>query len=147
MFQSTRPQGARLGLSNLPYLDGEVSIHAPARGATSTSFDYGTIASSFNPRARKGRDLKIYVLYKNRIVVSIHAPAWGATNTIQTLLLIKGVSIHAPARGATSIVAIFSHVLIVSIHAPARGATYNSAAAQMERAKVSIHAPARGATQ
>ena len=54
-----------------------VSIHAPARGATRKGT---TILSeySFNPRARKGRDL-----------------------SPQPLLLLSSVSIHAPARGAT----------------------------------------------
>ena len=34
-FQSTRPRGARLTRANLASEDGQVSIHAPARGATS----------------------------------------------------------------------------------------------------------------
>ena len=33
-----------------------VSIHAPARGATSTLLMVGSGISSFNPRAREGRD-------------------------------------------------------------------------------------------
>ena len=56
LFQSTRPRGARrqdLDLSSQPP---EVSIHAPAWGATQL-------------RRHAAADLR----------VSIHAPAWGAT--------------------------------------------------------------------
>ena len=56
-----------------------VSIHAPARGATTFSL---------NPYSH--------------ILVSIHAPARGATivaNVGETIAIV--VSIHAPARGAT----------------------------------------------
>ena len=121
----------------------DVSIHAPARGAT-------LIAGS--PRCVSA--------------VSIHAPARGATNTPADTALLQQVSIHAPARGATAVLAITlvamafqstplhegrriistpsfhiisfnprpctrgdkkfkppSTCLFVSIHAPARGAT------------------------
>jgi len=57
-----------------------VSIHAPARGATSDHADIGA-----------ERD------------VSIHAPARGATFSQLTQVDRQYVSIHAPARGATSL--------------------------------------------
>ena len=55
-FQSTRPRGARLAvfgqrLGNVP-----VSIHAPARGATSIPPTSDILKPGFNPRAREGRD-------------------------------------------------------------------------------------------
>ena len=56
MFQSTRPRGARLESDRV---DGErivVSIHAPARGATPATVPNAAPPSSFNPRAREGRD-------------------------------------------------------------------------------------------
>ena len=56
----------------------QVSIHAPARGAT------------------------IYGDYVCRdCLVSIHAPARGATRLDVELTICHNVSIHAPARGAT----------------------------------------------
>jgi len=55
-----------------------VSIHAPARGATT-------------------RMLSKIAL----VVVSIHAPARGATRMQGYLFFVPFVSIHAPARGAT----------------------------------------------
>ncbi len=57
----------------------EISIHAPARGATVCR---GTF-------------------YK-RIKISIHAPARGATALRDTFDFDVAISIHAPARGATS---------------------------------------------
>jgi len=53
-FQSTRPRGARRFLSCFLILK-LVSIHAPARGATPKR-NIGACISSFNPRARAGRD-------------------------------------------------------------------------------------------
>ena len=100
-FQSTLPQGERPYLCSVPQCGRGISIHAPARGATS------------------GRFLSI----NSPIFISIHAPARGATQqTIATLqqnvfqsTLPQGerptatttakepreISIHAPARGAT----------------------------------------------
>ena len=77
-FQFTRPRGARPQCYHrkLAYLD--VSIHAPARGATSERL--GTL---------------------KRNCVSIHAPARGATITQGDITRREEVSIHAPARGAT----------------------------------------------
>jgi len=55
-FQSTRPHGARLlGKWLSPIIN--VSIHAPARGATETKKETVSL-DGFNPRARTGRDGK-----------------------------------------------------------------------------------------
>ena len=55
-----------------------VSIHAPAWGATSVTLPYWVERRGFNPRTRMGCDL-----VRDRNIqtpsVSIHAPAWGAT--------------------------------------------------------------------
>mgnify|MGYP006975374923 CR=1 FL=1 len=58
-----------------------VSIHAPARGATTPQHP-------------------ISILW---IAVSIHAPARGATMRWRRVWLLACVSIHAPARGATPV--------------------------------------------
>ena len=65
-------------LSVQPIHDLNVSIHAPAWGATRTE-----------SKARAGHS------------VSIHAPAWGATRPAAQLHTGGQVSIHAPAWGAT----------------------------------------------
>ena len=102
----------------------DISIHAPARGATTPL--YGV---------------------ENYHVISIHAPARGATISCAEPFRIKIISIHAPARGATDccfytldnlrhfnprsregsdLLSIFVCSLqLISIHAPARGATEN----------------------
>ena len=77
-FQSTPPRGGRpkpIRDTNRLY---QVSIHAPARGATD------------RPDGNRARPL-----------VSIHAPARGATRRSFIGPLERPVSIHAPARGAT----------------------------------------------
>ena len=61
---------------------GEISIHAPARGATDCGFNFGVIEC-----------------------ISIHAPARGATNSFSLKDVCRKISIHAPARGATAEVA------------------------------------------
>ena len=122
-----------------------VSIHAPAGGATATS----------------ARVCRAYC-------VSIHAPAGGATSG-RSYSQPAGtmVSIHAPAGGATDLQLDAYNKAQVSIHAPAGGATRGMAAAAAADmflstrprgarliqgvdlaapAIVSIHAPAGGAT-
>jgi hypothetical protein len=56
-----------------------VSIHAPAWGATAYTHARSNRAFCFNPRPRMGGDFKSRVSYL-RLIVSIHAPAWGATH-------------------------------------------------------------------
>ena len=145
MFQSAPPHGGRLLVAVQKGVRLEVSIRAPARGATSRDTLVLLKYSSFNPRPRTGGDEK-QLRDELWFQVSIRAPARGATDTanhLQTQL----VSIRAPARGATGRGKPSEDVFEVSIRAPARGAT-----AQIEAdvdghvCLVSIRAPARGAT-
>ncbi len=77
-FRSTLPHGERLDGGERAEEHIEVSIHAPARGAT------------------------IDRLYRRAAgPVSIHAPARGATPHRHIVRDFLRVSIHAPARGAT----------------------------------------------
>ena len=55
-----------------------LSIHAPARGATIGKRLLLSRWSTFNPRAREGRDIKVFG-YVSFGELSIHAPARGAT--------------------------------------------------------------------
>ena len=59
----------------------DISIHAPAWGATFYLFRYGEGG-----------------------VISIHAPAWGATELAHDVARRGDISIHAPAWGATATV-------------------------------------------
>ena len=56
LFQSTRPRGARRS-TKAPSATQEVSIHAPAWGATRRPAHHWPRRVCFNPRARVGRDL------------------------------------------------------------------------------------------
>ena len=103
----------------------EVSIHAPARGATLPGTRSSHPFLSFNPRPRAGGDPARYRHRIPYIPVSIHAPARGATEGYRKSHKSAYVSIHAPARGATSWDAAMIDPKNVSIHAPARGATHS----------------------
>ena len=145
MFQSTPPHGGRRARSShcpdqvcfnpRPRTGGDehsdglqagcrVSIHAPARGATSpgrkpkrrhrfqSTPPHGGRRRNrirvcgflcFNPRPRTGGDIRrrFCVRFEH---VSIHAPARGATDLLQNRQRVSYVSIHAPARGATCLI-------------------------------------------
>ena len=145
-FQSTRPRGARPdGLCTIA-ADCTVSIHAPARGATSSAvYDifYGLFQSTRPRGARpKSNDAK-----RDQEIVSIHAPARGATLDRPDIAQSGQVSIHAPARGAT-----YSPASRLCIRARfqstrPRGARPCFCHGHFLRPCVSIHAPARGATR
>ncbi len=102
-FQSTLPRGERRFAICSPSLILGISIHAPARGATSTYQ---------------------HTHYSTRI--SIHAPARGATDFSDFFKFFLRISIHAPARGATVDPFFGSLDHVISIHAPARGATFGT---------------------
>ncbi len=143
-FQSTRPRGARLIKKTIERAKIEVSIHAPAWGATESFSNcrIGTTVSIHAP-AWGATYPTFYIIQYNR--VSIHAPAWGATKFSSPFNPYGLVSIHAPAWGATHYLQNMLHYYIVSIHAPAWGATQLSGRPRLMHC-VSIHAPAWGAT-
>ena len=80
-FQSTLPQGERLNLIVRILQIQEISIHAPARGATTCYTGICADCFYFNPRSRKGSDESAEgsPLYQD---ISIHAPARGATRIL-----------------------------------------------------------------
>ena len=151
-----------------PHREREVSIHAPAKGATSPflwTLAFIKFRSTLPRRERPGGRLPA----RPAPGVSIHAPAKGATPSRPTCRARVHVSIHAPAKGATAKGVV--GVTIgrgfdprpreggdppgarsppapgrVSIHAPAKGATRQRQRHE-HRAGVSIHAPAKGATR
>ena len=99
-----------------------VSIHAPARGATS-------LARKPVPKSS----------------VSIHAPARGATLPERIAATVRRVSIHAPARGATPRRGVHSRKAMFQSTLP-RGERPQRHCWALQIDFVSIHAPARGAT-
>ena len=77
-----------------------VSIHAPARGATSPVFNCAYV-NEFQSTRPHGARLHPDLATVPRAGVSIHAPARGATEDAMLGVAKQVVSIHAPARGAT----------------------------------------------
>ena len=121
-FQFTRPRGARPAPFDVWVMFAEVSIHAPAWGATgraperfvfvgfqftrprgarrSRSASPGSTCS-FNSRARVGRDLQAYLAYTESDRFQFTRPR-GARRAADLHPRRPGrVSIHAPAWGAT----------------------------------------------
>ena len=122
-FRSTRPHGARRaggGINCTSSMD--VSIHAPAWGATASSN-----------------------CWEARSEVSIHAPAWGATVDVRAILADDLVSIHAPAWGATSRDLSRNRTTTFRSTRP-HGARPGGWVRARRPEQVSIHAPAWGAT-
>ena len=124
-FQSTLPRGERRLQRNIHRIHHNISIHAPARGATDlenriaghikfqSTLPRGERRSKgreprclgyFNPRSREGSDALKAAGFEV-LTISIHAPARGATQVDQRSRCRITISIHAPARGATSIFA------------------------------------------
>ena len=77
-FQSTRPHGARQAKYKPHVVTDDISIHAPAWGAT-----------------------RVNPINLSTFSISIHAPAWGATRVEFAAEAKISISIHAPAWGAT----------------------------------------------
>ena len=143
-----------------------VSIHAPARGATLHCPMVSASISSFNSRSREGSDPILLESWTGVKHVSIHAPARGATRKYyrrflhhlfqftlprgERLLIYSSplcwhVSIHAPARGATADKRCRVELTEFQFTLP-RGERPTVALQLVVERDVSIHAPARGAT-
>ena len=88
-------------ISALDVRAGAVSIHAPARGATRATRGkpISVLFQSTRPRGARQHEASAS---RSRQIVSIHAPARGATLERRGHLPAGIVSIHAPARGATA---------------------------------------------
>ena len=98
-FQSALPRGERQQIGGSPDEDRNISIHAPARGAT-IQLHLTQCCSVFQSTLPRGER---------------HHAGFAA--------FYVGISIHAPTRGATISKRVSSPSLRISIHAPTRGAT------------------------
>ena len=95
LFQSTHPHEVRL-LANCSLYSSEISIHAPARGATS----FTTVTSSPKQRFQ-----------------STHPHEVRRCSRCNGMGRVYNISIHAPARGATAIsMCLSSSVIFQSTH-------------------------------
>ncbi len=87
VFQSTHPHGVRLRIRELETGIVDISIHAPARGATIILRPPYRRCRYFNPRTRTGCDLVLAENTTTGNLISIHAPARGATHGVSLDLL------------------------------------------------------------
>ena len=144
-FQSTPPRGGRPVPLGPVIAITDISIHAPARGATYAGGAGSQSVIHFNPRPREGGDYHAYYYHTFQSQISIHAPARGATRLVPDLGQVAVISIHAPARGATSGNKSFLWVYLYFNPRPREGGDY-SRDMTLQGIVISIHAPARGAT-
>ena len=146
----------------------EVSIHAPARGATLFQALSSFSRTKFQFTHPRGVRLNLCSFMNGYTWFQFTHPRGVRLKLCCSAFFNTGVSIHAPARGATYTVINSMIIIEVSIHAPARGATRQRCSAprmvisfnsrtragcdrvifrrEITEAIVSIHAPARGAT-
>ncbi len=122
----------------------DVSIHAPARGATSVSSSSGASGAGFNPRTRTGCDTVIRTFFSWLEFQSTH-PHGVRRGILDHQALFVSVSIHAPARGATRCSCAIVCILCFN---PRTRTGCDYLGLYISRSLfVSIHAPARGATR
>ena len=166
-FQFTRQHGARPARLRPSLADGEVSIHAPAWGATSVARLIAPLPASFQFTRQHGARLSAALIAGISSSVSIHAPAWGATTRRRLwrgFFLFQFTRQHGarptrPTRGSQTHAFQFTrqHGARLSAPAKARPSTrrFNSRASMGRDRRwrlrgvddaVSIHAPAWGAT-
>ncbi len=125
LFQSTLPRGERHLTTERQYKGGEISIHAPTRGATSSTGFNSTRFLNFNPRSHEGSDdipliARVSTIYfnprshegsdkinKNWFVWNLHfnpRSHEGSDADVSVHGIPRSISIHAPTRGATRFV-------------------------------------------
>ena len=123
----------------------QVSIHAPARGATHVKKMIAYQSKGFNPRPRTGGDLSTTPINQGSIKFQSTPPHGGRQKSRAIKKPFQVVSIHAPARGATVLIVSNPALQRFQSTPPHGGRPFNPRFFQLQYV-VSIHAPARGAT-
>ena len=146
---------------------GDISIHAPAKGATHIQVMLPHLSRHFNPRSREGSDSLSQNMQMHTLIFQSTLPRRERQSYEYRKKYNEYISIHAPAKGATCITFFSARAIsfqstlprrerlssslyrsgssIISIHAPAKGATRYGGWHTVQRF-ISIHAPAKGAT-
>ena len=122
----------------------EISIHAPARGATIFFAVLQTNSFNFNPRSRTGSDhFDILTPPACRRFQSTlpHGERRQQPKRVRNFM----ISIHAPARGATFSCSPFLTIGVFQSTLP-HGERPADLISPKAACNISIHAPARGAT-
>ena len=122
-----------------------ISIHAPAKGATSRKLMCPRLCFISIHAPAKGATLDIIAVDKQPLI-SIHAPAKGATNDRVLGWLDLKISIHAPAKGATTRHSAFL-TRVTDFNPRSREGSYTPYCHTSKFLIISIHAPVKGATR
>ena len=101
----------------------EISIHAPAEGATKALQDILILVIYFNPRSRGGSDLTYRKEERPPDIFQSTLPRRERPCPLPLPRYPCSISIHAPAEGATQEICGKTVYFKISIHAPAEGAT------------------------
>ena len=167
-FQSTLPRRERRILRRLIRNVVEISIHAPAKGATLSLSIISSGSRSFQSTLPRRERRGVSAAELRKYIISIHAPAKGATSANAPVVnytkyfnprsregsdCLKGgktmkikISIHAPAKGATFLLWRVGSRRSFQSTLPRRERRARALVAINAYLKISIHAPAKGAT-
>ena len=108
-----------------------ISIHAPAKGATVLVYVLQIGYENFNPRSREGSDMVIFKTRYRANKISIHAPAKGAT-IMGFKRAIDSPYFNPRSREGSDYNSRYCYcVANISIHAPAKGATMRRGRSRM----------------
>ena len=127
-FQLTRPRGARRHHRSPSPLLRAVSTHAPARGATLQSRKPSQATSSFNSRAREGRDLRLSSEPFTSMLFQLTRPRGARRRGSPPPTRQGRFQLTRPRGARPSVIGFSSTGPPVSTHAPARGATSSGTA-------------------
>ena len=116
-----------------------VSIHAPARGATSRHMSTSTRGCCFNSRAREGRDRRDKVRLHRVRQFQFTRPRGARRYLFGAGVAVATFQFTRP-RGARPTSFVISKNFLVSIHAPARGATQGPARGRRRYARFNSRA-------
>ena len=121
-----------------------ISIHAPARGATICPSDLRP-QPHFNPRSREGSDQTNSVI--RAMAANFNPRSREGSDESRRIIppYQRGISIHAPARGATGYTGRPARIERFQSTLP-RGERLGGRAHVLPPSSISIHAPVSGAT-
>ena len=145
LFQSTLPRGERLPRGIVRSIRYGVSIHAPARGATTSAWRSTSAADGFNPRSRAGSDVDVPQLAASRWFQST-LPRGERRQTLRTDAA-HGSGFNPRSRAGSDRLAVDQAIRGIRFQSTLpRGERHCKHALMHFAWQVSIHAPARGAT-
>ena len=143
-FQSTPPRRGRQRAGEAARGNGGVSIHAPAKGATTRRRPRPRASSCFNPRPREGGDSASTGRDDAPSMFQSTPPRRGRQPDPRDGVVRVGVSIHAPAKGATGVAAGGSTGQLLFQSTPPRRGRRQSATRRMLSEPFQSTPPRRG---